>query len=1060
MKTDITFLTNERKRTLLARLETLLSETENLDILVGYFFISGFYKLHKSLESVDKTRILIGLNTDRTVNTLVSEVREQLELQYDSVARIKDNLSAKYVREVELADDLPEVEEGMMKFVEWLKEGKLEIKVFDKAPIHAKLYIFTFGKGIDKGRVITGSSNLTQGGLLTNLEFNVELKDSNDYEFALEKFNELWEQSVDVTPEIVTTITQKTHLNDEISPYELYLKFLYEYFKTDLSLSETLEDDYLPHGYLDLEYQKQAVINAQRVLEEYGGVFISDVVGLGKTYIAARLANQIRGKKLVLAPPALIDENNPGSWTNVFHDFGVRSFKCKSIGNLDKVLEQGVDEYEVVFIDESHNFRNDATKTYEKLLEICRGTKGRKVILVSATPFNNTPKDLLSQIKLFQNSRKSTIPGLPNLEAFFSKLSGKLAKLDRKKNYDEYMNVVKDNAQEIRNKVLTHLMIRRTRSEISTYFKDDLEKQGLRFPEVAEPIAIYYEFDEKEEKAFENTLNFIKKFKYSRYTPFLYYEGEKLTAQEIQAQKNMTTFMKILLIKRFESSIFAFKKTLARFITSYKIMIEQFESGNVYVSKKNANKIFQLLEEGREEELLRLIEDEKVEYFPSEEFGKSFIEDLNFDLNLLEDLYEVWSLIDRDTKLEKFIELLKEDKILKQNKLIIFTESKETANYLFEKLKERLDEKIINFTGGSSSTAREDVIKNFDAKVKNPRDDFRILVSTEVLAEGVNLHRSNVVLNYDLPWNPTRLMQRVGRINRVDTKFKKIYTYNFFPSVQSNDQIKLKEAAETKIRMFIELLGNDARLLTDGEEIKSQELFSKLTSKETIIGEEEEETELKYLKVIKDIRDNDVELFNEIKQLPKKSRTAQKYGTKNEGLLSYFQKGKIDKFVLSTKGESAELGFLDAIKYFETELSCKRESLSSGFYPLLLKNKEFFEDLISEENMLQSDTRTGSTDRKLYKRLTSNFIRYYKGFTEEEEEYMELVKTKLDEGALPKQTIKNIWKKMQNEDDPLKIISVLKKLISKNLLKDTYAQTSEKVLTSRIVILSELFIPK
>ncbi len=1058
MKTDLTFLTNQKDRTLLARLKDLISETKDLDILVGYFFASGFYKIYKSLESVDETRILIGLNADKGVVAAVSEAKDQMSLEYDSIVKIKEDLSQKYVKEVELADDKPEIESGMIKFAQWLKSGKLKIKIFDKAPIHAKLYIFTFRNGIDKGRVITGSSNLTQGGLLTNLEFNVELKTSSDYEFAKKEFDELWKQGVDVTDEIALTVTKKTHLNDQITPYELYLKFLYEYFKSDLNLAGELDDDFIPKGYLDLEYQKQAVLNAQRVLEEYGGVFISDVVGLGKTYISALLANQLDGKTLVLAPPALLDENSPGSWRNVFFEYGVRRSKFRSIGNLDKVLDEGVGEYKNIFIDEAHRFRNELTQTYEKLAEIC---KGKRVILVSATPFNNTPKDLLSQIKLFQNSRKSTIPGLPNLEAFFSKLSGRLNKLDRKENYSEYMDVVKSNAQEIRNSVLKYLMIRRTRNEITTYFKDDLEKQGLKFPEVAEPTAIFYELDEKEESAFNHTLDFIKRFKYSRYTPFLYYEGEKpLTPQEIQAQKNMTTFMKMLLIKRFESSIYAFKKTLERFIASYRVMIDQFSEGNVYVSKKNANKVFQLLEEGREEELLTLIEEEKAEYYSSKDFSKDFLDDLNHDLKLLEDLHNEWQQIDRDIKLETFINLLQNDKILKQNKLIIFTESKETANYLSESLTEKASEEVINFTGESSSSLRDTVIKNFDAKVKKPSDKFRILVSTEVLAEGVNLHRSNVVMNYDLPWNPTRLMQRVGRINRVDTKFKKIYTYNFFPSVQSNDQIKLKEAAEAKIRMFIELLGNDARLLTEGEEIKSQELFSKLTTKEAIVGDEEEETELKYLKVIKDIRDEDVELFDRIKRLPKKARTAQKYKIKKEGLLSYFQKGKIDKFVLSNVSDSVELGFLDAIKYFETSPATKRAELSERFYSLLSKNKEFFDDLVSEERMLQSDTRSGSTDRKLYTRLSSNFIRYFKGFTEEEEEYLELVKTKLDEGALPKQTIKNLWSKIQDEDDPLKIVSTMKKLISFNLLKDTYAQVADKSDAQRMVILSELFLPK
>jgi len=838
------FITNEKGNTLLERLNELVSRTEKLDILVGYFYISGFYQIYRSLEEVEKVRILIGLNTEIQV---ADAVQGNLKIQFESAKKIKDSISKKYIDEVAIAEDDADVEEGMFKFIEWLRSGKLEIKIYDKAPLHAKLYIFTFDKNqIDPGRVITGSSNLTRSGLKDNLEFNVELKNSSDYKYALDNFNALWEEAIDISQNLKDTISKKTHLNNEITPYQLYLKFLYEYFKEDLTVDTEIED-YTPEGYLDLEYQKQAVVNAKKILEEYGGVFISDVVGLGKTYIVARLINTLGGKTLIIASPALISKDNPGSWENVLIDFGVRGYDCESVGMLERILERGVEKYNNIVIDESHNFRNEATISFERLSEICRG---KKVILVSATPFNNQPQDLLAQIKLFQNSRKSNIPGIQNLEAYFSGLNSRIRQLDRRNNFDEYMSVVKGNAQDIRNNILKYLMVRRTRTEIEKYYSEDLKKRGLKFPKVHDPKSIFYQFDSKEEEAFNKTISFIENFKYSRYVPLLYYTGE-LTERERVSQRNMLTFMKMLLLKRFESSLYAFRKTLERFIRSYELMIDQYDEGNVYVSKKNANKVFQLLEENRIEEIMDLVEQEKVEFYESKEFEKTFRDHLEYDLGLLRELYATWEVIDRDVKLETFIDKLKTDSILCNNKLIIFTESKETANYLSSEIQERLGENVLNYTGDSATALRIDVINNFDARARNKDNKYRILVTTEVLAEGVNLHQSNVVINYDIPWNPTRLMQRVGRINRVDTKFDDIYTYNFFPSVQANDVLKLKEAAVAKIEMFIELLGNDARLLTEGEEIKSNELFDKLSSKETIIGEEEEESELKYLIIIK-----------------------------------------------------------------------------------------------------------------------------------------------------------------------------------------------------------------
>ncbi len=198
------------------------------------------------------------------------------------------------------SEDNQNVEEGVQKFVEWIKDGKLEIKAYPSQNIHAKLYIMTFKEGDrDVGRVITGSSNFTQSGLLDNLEFNVELKNRSDYEFAKRQFEELWKEAVDVSEKYIQTISERTWLNQTITPYELYLKFLYEYFKEELRKSDEIFTQYFPENFKSFEYQKQAVINAKRILEEYGGVFISDVVGLGKTYMSAMLAGQLDGRTLL-----------------------------------------------------------------------------------------------------------------------------------------------------------------------------------------------------------------------------------------------------------------------------------------------------------------------------------------------------------------------------------------------------------------------------------------------------------------------------------------------------------------------------------------------------------------------------------------------------------------------------------------------------------------------------------------------------------------------------------------------------------------------------------------
>ncbi|HUT64199.1 MAG TPA: phospholipase D-like domain-containing protein, partial [Anaerolineae bacterium] len=406
MNTDLSFITNENNQSLKDRFEVLIKDTSLFDCLVGYFYTSGFHALYRSLENTEKIRILIGISTNRQTYDLLDKASKTKQQVIEfSHAETKEEVEKQVEKELADSEDNRKVEEGVNKFIEWVRDKKLEIRAFPSQNIHAKLYIMTFVDGDrDVGRVITGSSNFTKAGLIDNLEFNVELKNRSDYEFARRKFDELWKDAVDVSERYVQTIQEKTWLSQNIMPYELYLKFLYEYFKDELSQTDEVFVKYLPPEFKKLEYQEQAVLNAKKILLEYGGVFIADVVGLGKTYISAMLAGQLDGRTLVIAPPMLLEKSNPGSWPNVFSDFRV-SADFESLGKLDDLLDRGTEKYTNIIIDEAHRFRTETTITYEKLAEICRG---KRVILVTATPYNNAPKDILSMLNLFQKAKKST----------------------------------------------------------------------------------------------------------------------------------------------------------------------------------------------------------------------------------------------------------------------------------------------------------------------------------------------------------------------------------------------------------------------------------------------------------------------------------------------------------------------------------------------------------------------------------------------------------------------------------------------------------------------------
>ena len=265
---DLTFFTNEPERDLYSRFNTILrNNTQFFDVLVGYFRTSGFFKLYPAMSNTEKIRVLVGLNVDA----------KTFEIIHQSHRETKNSFGEEVEKEFNESEDSQSVEQGVRIFIDWLKSGKIEMRVYPDAPIHAKIYIMR--KDIVKnpehfGSVITGSSNFSYAGLVNNLEFNVELKDSRDVKFALEKFEELWAKSVDISEVYIDVAEKNTWLRNDITPYKLYLKTLYEYFKEEINTDkETILDEILPDSFMRLQYQFDAVVEAEidrMVYELYG----------------------------------------------------------------------------------------------------------------------------------------------------------------------------------------------------------------------------------------------------------------------------------------------------------------------------------------------------------------------------------------------------------------------------------------------------------------------------------------------------------------------------------------------------------------------------------------------------------------------------------------------------------------------------------------------------------------------------------------------------------------------------------------------------------------------
>lgn len=1074
MNNDLTFFTNDENSSLLDRFKRVLKGVKTLDILVGYFRASGFNLMKESLDKVEKIRILVGIDVDREVNQWWKKVESKFDLILEADKDSKRKAIEAVLKEVESEENYNQQSyNSIQTFIKFILDGKLEIRAYKKGKIHAKVYVIKYDEevGTEYGKVITGSSNFSYSGLVGNREFNIELKNKSDIDFASEQFEDLWEDGVDISDEFVSIVKTKTWLKDDVTPYELYMKLLYEYFYEELNDDQKAWQG-VPDNYFKLHYQQDAVIEAERKLKKYGGVFLSDVVGLGKTYIAAMLAKKIGGRNLVICPPVLMS-----NWKNVLNEFGVGNREVYSRGMLHKILEDGKD-YDNVFIDESHYFRNQKTQAYDMLDQI---TTGRNVILISATPQNNYPKDIESQIYLFQNKKKSDIEGVHDLEEFFGRLDHKVKEAEKQdkiaddKKNPKTLKAIKENSKEIREKLLNRLMVRRTRGEIKKNFGKDFETQGLKFPEINQPVRVFYQFDKKLDSLFEESLNLIKEFKYARYSPAKYLKDDinefsdtELQVQDI-SQKNLTGFMKGLLIKRLDSSFYAFHQTLLRFKSTYERFINMYEEQGFVATSKKVN-IYDLLEEDDFDKLEELVSRGSVIKYLKKDLKKEYLEDLKSDYAMLDHFIKLWTeflydeytldnkfKIKDDPKLSELSRLIEEDENFSR-KVIIFTEAADTSDYLYDRLSRIYGDKVIVFSGKSSDSLKSKIERNFNPDVNNQDDQYRILITTDILAEGISLHRANLIVNYDIPWNPTRVLQRVGRINRVGSNFDDIYIYNFFPTVTSESELGLEKNALKKIHAFHHTLGEDAKYLSENEDLVSHELFEKVNSKEYIEGEEGGNIRYKYLNIIRKLRDNSPELFEKVKNLPKRISSSRSFDSYKGSVITFFRKGELKKFFINGIGISKDLKFEDAVKIF----SCRKDEqlmpLLENFFDLVDENKRMFRDELNgpDEGIVAVGSNKGKSNRSFAMSklaLCKNSLVAIKD--DKGKQYLQGLELFFSNGAENDYALKEFRKEAKDVNDPRIIQELFEKHVPFDTIKRSNKKDKEKSDIPTKIILSE-----
>ena len=946
------FFTNRDGNTLMNEFEGILSnnpQVKNLDAVVGFLRASGYFSLRPFLDGINKVRILIGIDVDK----YIAKANQKGELFFGAEEEVKDECLRLLKEDIEQSHYSKKVEDGMLQMVQDLVDGKLELRAHPSKKIHAKLYIL-YPDNYNQhcfGAAITGSSNLSGNGLGISeerqYEFNVKLTRYDDVQFAKDEFEQLWEEAknVPINAEDYQGTLDKTYLKGDVTPYELYIKMLMEYF-SDRVLAIDQDDPFdMPEGYDKFDYQADAVVEGYQKLMRYDGFFLADVVGLGKTVIATMIAKKFliengpeHTKILVVYPPA-VEQN----WITTFKDFSIEKYACfVSNGSLGKVLDEenykygNADEFDLVIVDEAHKFRNHTTGAFQQLQEICKmprletgyipGYK-KKVMLISATPMNNTPADIYYQILMFQDPRRCTIDGVPNLTSFFSPLVVEFRKFRKQENID--LKEFKKLAEKVRDRVIKPLTVRRTRTDIESIarYKQDVQD----FPKVDKPIKKDYELNNHLANLFEKAMHMLdKELTYARYQAIAYLKPEASNGLYDNAElisRSLAGIRKNGLVKRLESSFYAFRKSIENFRQANENMLKMWQNDKVFIAPDMDINL--LIEKGLTEDEIEEKLNEKAEenpknaVFKREDFRPEYFDMLQQDQKLLDEMWLEWEYIsdDDDSKFAKFEDLLKHDLFKKERnpegKVVVFSESTDTVEYLARRIN-RQDVLVISSQNRSQQfkTIRE----NFDANCKVKKNDYNIILTTDVLAEGVNLHRSNIIINYDTPWNSTRLMQRIGRVNRIGSKAGIIYNYVFYPSRQGNKEIKLNQIALSKIQTFHTTFGEDNQIYST-EEIIDRDL-DKLFKEGIKREQEERNLELPFYEELRALYQQNRKEYKRIERLSLRSRTGRAPrevdGVTLAGDSLVFLKTNFRKlFYMVNNQQTRELSVLDALNYFK-----------------------------------------------------------------------------------------------------------------------------------------------
>lgn len=997
------FITNNKQqKTLKGRLNTLISISDELKFLVGYFYFSGWSDIYLSLQKnpQQKLKLLVGLQVCNYLGNIIEYAEKEEE---DSS---RDEEFQKYLVSLGFAlnneeMDTEEFYNQVGFFVQMIEENRLEIRKTEN-PNHAKLYLFHLNEDQAEkqgmpGQFITGSSNLTRSGLHNQEEFNVEIKDYG-YADAVQYFDELWERATPITEHLenrkilIDFIKNKTQVAT-ITPFEAYCLVIKTYLDLQNQENEEVDLDTLLEK-IDLKkfsYQSDAVNQAIQMIKEHNGCIIADVVGLGKSVIASMIARQMNKRGIIICPPGLMGdpEKKDSGWWEYLEKFGLHNWQVYSRGIIDRIADniEGRD-FEVVIVDEAHYFRNQDTSDYEALSMICRG---KKVILLSATPFNNSPADIFSLLKLFIVPGKSTISLEDNLAGKFSRLNYEYKQLsvifknwnsadDKKRKQAEniYTTIIDENlpidikkvkvqTQRLSNdikRIINPVVIRRNRLDLKQdyiYAKEvgDLSK-------VKDPEEVFYYLDTEQDEFYDNIISkyFAENgvFTGAIYQPFSYEKilSDKLDEfgnRQYNQQKNLYDFMRRILVKRFESSFGSFEKSIERFLQVH-LLVKNFidKTGKFILDRSFIDRIkdfeFEEIEANLEKYAagdLKRKTPKNNEVYNIDTFHRrqEFLDDIDSDIQLFKDIQKrlkELKLVENDPKQEEIIKKIKHLLANEPNrKIILFSEYVDTIHHLEKRFKSEFKNEVLVCDGKVSKDLARHLNSDFNAQYNKglKTNHFKILLTSDKLSEGFNLNRAGAIINYDIPWNPTRVIQRVGRINRIGSKvYDELFILNFFPSLKGADIVKSREIAQQKMFLIHNALGEDAKIFDEDEEPTPASLGSKINSNPQEEGEVNTITKIRNLYA--DLQNKHPEIIEKISQLPPRVKTAKSYPRYE---LNVLRRKGLSLFAQTVGNEEnriiKEIDFEELLQKIECTIDEPTLKLSSVFWNFYEEVKEF-----------------------------------------------------------------------------------------------------------------------